>query len=86
MIYAIAIRKIALKELALLPFKIQANISLAIDNLAENPQPTGCKKIKGQKEYLWRIRVGDYRVIYAIENEIRIIEVRKIGHRKNVYQ
>ena len=44
------------------------------------------KKLKGEKEYMWRIRVGDYRVLYTIEDTIRIVEVRKIGHRRNIYK
>jgi mRNA interferase RelE/StbE len=60
-------------------------IALAIDELIQEPTPHGCKKLKGEKEYLWRIRVGDYRIIYLIEDSIQIIEIRKIGHRKDVY-
>ena len=63
----------------------QAN-SLAIDSLADDPRPHGCKKLKGEKEYLWRIRVGEYRVIYMIDDEIKVIDVRKVGDRKNIYQ
>ena len=84
--YQIKIRKEALKELAHLPTKVNVRISNAIDQLAENPRPVGSKKLKGEKEYLWRIRVGDYRVIYLIEDTIRIIEIRKIGNRRDIYQ
>ncbi|MEP7264659.1 MAG: type II toxin-antitoxin system RelE/ParE family toxin [Bacteroidota bacterium] len=56
-----------------------------IDELANNPLPTGCEKLKGAKENLWRIRIGDYRVIYSIENFLQIISIKKIGHRKDIY-
>ena len=86
MSYKVSIRKQALKELENLPLKETRKISAAIDNLAEDPRPSGCKKLKGEQEYIWRIRVGDYRVLYKIDDEIRIVEVGKIGDRKNVYE
>lgn len=84
--YRITIRKQALKELEHLPKKDNQQISKVIDGLKDNPRPQGCKKLKGETEYMWRIRVGNYRVLYTIEDEIKIVEVRKIGHRKNVYE
>jgi len=84
--YQVAIRKQALKEMDRLPTKTSRQISKAIDQLAENPRPHGCKKLKGEHEYMWRIRVGDYRVLYIIEDQIKIVEVRKIGHRKDIYE
>ncbi len=86
MSYKVSIRKQALKELENLPLKETRKISAAIDNLAEDPRPSGCKKLKGEEEYIWRIRVGDYRVLYKIDDEIKIVEVGKIGDRKNVYE
>jgi len=83
--YQIKIRKQALKELAELPLNANQKIVKAIESLSTYPRPSGSKKLKGEKEYLWRIRVGDYRVIYQIEEIIRVVEVRKIGHRKEVY-
>lgn len=85
MSYAIRISRQALKELERLPATETRRISEAVNNLSENPRPAGCKKLKGEKEYLWRIRVGNYRVIYSIDDAVKIIEVRKIGDRKNVY-
>jgi mRNA interferase RelE/StbE len=86
MIYKIAIRKQALKELEHFPARVNNTISKDIDALATNPRPKGCKKLKGEFENLWRIRSGDYRIIYSIDDEIKIIDVRKIGHRKNIYE
>ncbi|MGQ0738021.1 MAG: type II toxin-antitoxin system RelE family toxin [Bacteroidota bacterium] len=48
--------------------------------------PGGVKKLKGEKEDLYRIRSGDYRIIYSIEDKIRIVDIRKIGHRKDIYR
>ena len=68
-----------------LPTKINQKISSAIDQLSK-PRPIGCKKLKGERDYIWRIRIGDYRVLYAIDDKVQIIDVRKIGHRKNIYE
>ena len=84
--YKIIISKNAIKDMAHLLTKVTIQIGNAIDKLADNPRPTGCKKLKGEKEYMWRIRVGDYRVLYTIEEKISVVDVRKIGHRKNIYE
>lgn len=57
-----------------------------IDRLATDPRPTGCLKLKGRSEELWRIRSGDYRILYAIDDVIRIVDVRQVGHRREVYR
>jgi len=75
-----------LKEIASFLIKTQAQVSKAIDNLKENPRPVGCKKLKGETDYLWRVRVGNYRIIYTIEDVIKVIEIRKVGHRKDIYE
>jgi mRNA interferase RelE/StbE len=84
--YRIRFKKSAEKEIAKLPNKAISQIKPVIDGLALNPRPPGSKKLESQKEPLWRIRVGDYRVIYLIEEIIKIIEIRKIGHRKDIYR
>lgn len=83
--YRISIAKQALKELERLPKKDTQQISKAIDDLSIHPRPVGCKKLKGESEYMWRIRVGNYRVIYTIDDQVKIVDVRKIGHRKDIY-
>jgi mRNA interferase RelE/StbE len=56
-----------------------------LENLADNPRPPGCKKLKGgDKE--WRIRVGDYRVVYTIDDAKLLVEVTRIRHRSDVYE
>ena len=61
-------------------------VAVAIDELAIEPRPEGSKKLKSSDENLWRIRIGDYRVLYIIEDTIKVVEIRKIGHRKDIYE
>lgn len=56
-----------------------------IDGLAVNPRPSGCKKLRGYKN-LWRIRVGDYRVVYIIDDDRTMVSVTRIAHRRDVYE
>ncbi|MFN8253999.1 MAG: type II toxin-antitoxin system RelE/ParE family toxin [Ferruginibacter sp.] len=85
-LYTISIKPSALKELACLPKATAKKAGKAIDGLAVNPRPEGVKKLKGSNENLYRIRVGDYRIIYLIEDEIKIVDIRRIGHRKDIYK
>jgi mRNA interferase RelE/StbE len=84
--YQLIIKKEALKELQSLPKRNVIAITNAIEQLATEPRPQGCKKLVNTKENLWRVRVGDYRIIYLIDDIIRIVNVRKIGHRRDIYQ
>jgi mRNA interferase RelE/StbE len=84
--YRIIFSKTAEKDLDKLPVITIKRISKAIDNLAENPRPVGCKKLKSTEDNLWRIRIGDYRVIYEITDEIKVIDIRRIRHRKDIYE
>ena len=82
--YQIRIKKSAQKELQQISPPYNQKIIEAIDSLAENPRPEGVKKLKSEEAY--RIRVGDYRVVYTIEDVIQIIEVQRIRHRKDAYR
>jgi mRNA interferase RelE/StbE len=82
--YRIEINKKARKSLDKLSDFIVAPVLSAINNLAENPRPQGYRKLKGRKGY--RIRVGDYRVIYEITDHVLLIEVIDLGHRKDIYE
>lgn len=73
------------KNLDRFPRKVRARILDAIDELREDPRPPGCMKLKGDDD-LWRIRVGDYRVIYTICDEELIVLVVRVAHRKDVYK
>lgn len=60
-------------------------IKFAISQLAEVPRPSGCKKLKGKNNEYFRIRVGNYRIIYTIEDNNLVILIICVGHRKEVY-
>ncbi len=83
--YSVEIKKSAQKELLELPAQVAQNITKIIDSLIENPKPNGSKKLKGS-DNAYRIRSGDYRVIYTVLNAKLIIEIIKVGHRKDVYK
>ena len=83
--YQLKIKRSAEKELAHLPVDIVIAIRDHILILRSNPFPQGYKKLKGFKN-LYRIRVGNYRVIYSVQHDILIIEILKVAHRKDVYQ
>lgn len=82
--YSVVLTRSAEKTLARLPNSITKSIVSLLESLQSNPRPIGCKKLKGYKN-LWRIRFGDYRIIYAIEEVILLVDVREIGHRKDIY-
>ena len=83
--YKVVVGKTAFKELLKLSSSENNRIIKAILGLKEHPRPRGSKKLKGNSEN-WRIRIGSFRVIHAIDDKISIIDIRKIGHRKNVYK
>jgi mRNA interferase RelE/StbE len=84
-VYKIEFKKSALKELKKLPRKEQISILSAIKKLAENPIPVGYKKMVGS-ESTYRIRVGNYRIIYNIYKKELFIEIIRVGHRKDIYR
>ena len=83
--YTVIISESALKQLEKIPKTDGRRIVKSIDSLSKNPRPAGVKKLKGQSEDLYRVRVGDYRVVYVIDDGVKIVDVRKIGHRKDIY-
>jgi mRNA interferase RelE/StbE len=73
------------RELKKLSGQLIERIVLRLEALASNPRPPGCKKLKsGDRE--WRIRVGDYRVVYTIDDAKLLVEVTRIRHRSEVYE
>lgn len=83
--YEIVFKPTAEKSFAKLTKTEQLRIITAIESLAFNPRPNGVKKLKSILN-LYRIRIGDYRVIYEINDNVLVINVVKIGHRKEVYK
>ena len=84
--YSIVISQSALKQLQNLQKPFVKKIGRAIERLADDPRPIGVKKLQGSNESLYRIRVGDYRVVYLIDDGIKLVDIRKIGHRKDIYK
>jgi mRNA interferase RelE/StbE len=82
--YFLEIKRSAQKELDALDDALFARIDPKILALAGNPRPSGCKKLKGYADH-WRLRVGDYRVIYIIDDSTRKILITRIAHRRDVY-
>lgn len=82
--YEIKLKKSALKQLSKLDKKQAQRILIKVYLLADNPFPSGAEQLSGQKAY--RIRVGDYRVIYLVHNKQLLIYVVRVGHRKEVYK
>ena len=83
--YQVKLKSSAEKEFFRLPDGISARILPRLKALAIDPRPHGSIKLKGSKDG-WRIRVGDYRVIYIIDDEARKVEVTHVAHRRDVYQ
>lgn len=81
--YEVEIKRSAQKALKAIPKKDQLRISGVIDLLAENPLPPKALKLSGRDGY--RIRVGNYRIIYTFNNRVFKVLVIQIGHRKNIY-
>lgn len=75
----------ARKELEALPDAVLARVARQLDVLATTPRPRGCKKLRGATD-LWRVRVGDYRIIYRVDDAASQIEVRAIRDRKDAYE
>ena len=84
-VYRVLLERSAEKNLARLASDVHDRVITAIQALAKNPRPTGCRKLAGSKSD-WRIRVGDYRVVYEIADEIRIVRVNRVRHRREVYR
>lgn len=82
--HSLEIKQSAQKELDALDDTLFARIDRKILALAEDPRPAGCKKLKGYKDQ-WRIRIGDYRVIYSIDNASKTVTVTHVAHRREVY-
>jgi len=86
MAYEIGFKSAALRQLRKLNTEVQVAVIRAVEDLANNPRPEGCKKLKGELS-LYRIRVaGNYRVIYEIQDKQLVIAIVKIGHRRDVYR
>jgi mRNA interferase RelE/StbE len=83
--YTLLISSAAARSLKSLPSAIQTRIDRVIQGLAANPRPRGCTTLAGTKNG-WRVRVGDFRILYAIEDDRLIVLVVDVGNRRDVYR
>ena len=82
--YKLEIKKSAAKEIEHLPSRDMKAVLDKIASLADHPRPYDCIKLSSQEKY--RVRCGDYRIIYSIEDDILIVYIVDVGHRKDVYR
>ena len=83
--YKLTYRKAVLKDLKNTPQETRELIDKRIDQLEINPRPEQCKKLHGYLK-LWRIKQGDYRIVYNIDDEKNLVNVLAVGHRKDIYR
>lgn len=83
--YEVSLAERALKDLARLGEPVRERVFGRIERLATDPRPPGCRKLHGTSG-LWRIRVGDYRVIYGIDDARRRVDVNAVRHRSDAYR
>ena len=84
MSYSVWVLRRAQKELSNLPKNTYARLRTRILALADEPRPPGCRKLSGRDG--WRLRVGDYRVVYEIDDAMERVTILHVGHRRDVYR
>jgi len=83
--YSVEVKPPARKELESLSDELLARVVRKLQALGDAPRPAGCKKLKGYEDQ-WRIRVGDWRVVYIIDDAAKLVSVTRIAHRREVYE
>lgn len=83
--YSVEIKPTARKELEDLPDPVLARVVRKLESLTDVPRPSGCKKLKGYKDQ-WRIRTGDWRVVYIINETVKLVSIVPIAHWREVYE
>ena len=83
--YTVVFARSARKELQALERGVAGRVLKRIEALTKEPRPAGCKKLEGAAS-LWRIRVGDWRVVYSVDDTKSLIEVSVVRHRREVYR
>ena len=83
--YAVEVKPSARKELEALPDDVLSRVFRKVESLGHTPRPAGCKKLKGYKDQ-WCVRVGDWRVVYIIDDTAKAVRVTRIAHRREVYE
>jgi mRNA interferase RelE/StbE len=86
MTYRVEFSRAAEREFDHLPQQVRTRLASRIGALAGNPRPSGVVKLKGRTPDLYRIRAGDYRVIYAIQDDVLLVLIVSVGHRSEIYR
>ena len=82
--YELLLKRKVEKSVARLPDTVYERVIRKINSLVEDPRPTDSKKLQGRED--WRVRVGDYRIIYGIDDERNVVEILSVAHRRDVYR
>ena len=85
MAYAVFLKPAALRELRKLPEDIRRRVAARINALVGDPRPAGVERLQGEAD-LYRVRVGDYRIVYQAESKALVVLVVHIGYRRDVYR
>ena len=83
--YRVFLERAAEKDLKQLSAQLHDRVIAAIQKLARNPRPAGCRKLTGADRD-WRIRIGEYRIVYEIDDKAQIILVNRVRHRREAYR
>lgn len=83
--YCLEIKHSAQKELDALDDALFSRIDGKVSALSGNPRPAGCKKLRGYKDH-WRIRVGDWRIVYIVDDAARLVTITRVAHRREAYE
>ena len=83
--YRVVFARSARRELERLEMSVARRIISRIEALATDPRPPGCVKLQGAAD-LWRIRIGDYRVVYSVDDNARVVDIRVVRHRSDAYR
>ena len=85
MSYTLLIKRSAQRDLAALHPRVRVAVDRTILALADNPRPPGALPLKGEWKGFWRVRVGEHRIIYALDDKARVVTVAVIGAREGIY-
>jgi mRNA interferase RelE/StbE len=83
--WRVEIKRSALRELAALPLASRRRVDAAIRLLAENPRPPGARKLAGTPN-LFRVRTGDYRIVYRVDDDVLLVLIVRVAHRREAYR
>jgi mRNA interferase RelE/StbE len=83
--YAVVLARSARKELEALGPPTIGRVIARIELLAANPRPAGSRKLRGSRN-LWRVRVGDYRIVYGVDDRSRVVDIIRVRHRREAYE